>query len=51
LPYDGNFRLGVGAFAAFAGDACAGGNDKVILITPGGVPLAKIADDVNPAVR
>jgi|SRR5689334_20948907 len=45
LPYDGTFRLAVGAFA---GDACAGGNYKLTLITPGGVPLAKIADDVDP---
>jgi len=45
LPYEGTFRLAVGAFA---GDACAGGNYKLTLITPGGVPLAKIADDVDP---
>jgi len=45
LPYDGTFRLAVGAFA---GDSCGGWNYKLTLITPGGAALNKIADDVNP---
>lgn len=45
LPFDGTFRLAVGAFT---GDACGGGNYKLTLISPGGAPLAKVADDVDP---
>lgn len=45
LPFDGSFRLAVGAFA---GDACGGGNYKLTLVSPGGAPLTKIYDDVDP---
>jgi len=45
LPYDGNFRVAVGAYS---GDSCAGGNYKLTVITPGGAALTKVADDVTP---